>query len=106
MDSDAAPSYTIETQELRTPSSCPCRAIRRSTFTVITVSLTCRRSVKRNEGRQRKVKTINETNESQCAGERLNCPGLRGKVWGKVNLSCSEFILTYEFYTTGKWSNW
>jgi hypothetical protein len=80
MDSDAAPSYTIETLELRTQSSCPCPATRRSTFTVIAVSLTCRRSVKLNEGRQRKVKNVNETNESQSAGARLNWPKLRGKV--------------------------
>ena len=72
MDSDAAPSYTIETLELRTQSSCPCRATCRSIFTVITVSLTCRPSVKLNEGRQRKVKNVNETNESQSAGARLN----------------------------------
>ena len=80
MDSDAAPSYTIETLELRTLSSCPCRATLRSIFTVITVSLTCRRSVKLNEGRQRKVMNITETKESQFPGGRLNWPELRVKL--------------------------
>jgi hypothetical protein len=78
MDSDAARLYTIETLELRAPSPCPCRATRRSTFTVITVSLTCRRSVKLNEGQQQKVKNFNEPNESQFAGGRPNRPGKFG----------------------------
>jgi len=94
MDSDAAPSYTIETAELRTRLSCPCRATRRSTFIVITVSLTCGRSVKLDYGRQRKVKNVSETNESQ-SGARLFLPEVRGKLWGKVNFRRSEILVTY-----------
>jgi hypothetical protein len=94
MDSDAAPSYTIETAELRTQLSCPCRATRGSTFIVITASLTCRRSVKLNEGRQRKVKNISETNESQ-SGARLFLPVVRGKIWGKVNFRPPKILVTY-----------
>jgi hypothetical protein len=36
--------------------------------------------VKLNEGRQRKVKNVKETNESQSAGGRLKWPELRVKV--------------------------
>ncbi len=94
MDSDAARLYTIGTLELRTPSSCPCRATRRSTFTVIIVFLTCKRSVKLNEGRQRKVKSTNKTNESQ-SGARLCWAEMRGKVWSKVTFSCPEILVTH-----------
>ena len=63
-------------------------------ITVITAFLTCQRSVKLNEGRQRKVKSSNKTNESQ-SGARRYLPEVRGKLWGKVNFRPPEILVTY-----------